>query len=113
MRGWLAALARLPGLRAAPAAAAVRAAVARQLLDTDAGVQQAALKCLKVRFLRFFRELFGGMLGFRVLSHTRSAGCAWCGCMLWGATAAVLLLDMDVGMPCSRGLKVGTLSTPW
>lgn len=49
MRGWLAVLAGLPGLRAAPAAAAVRAAVARQLLDTDASVQQAALKCLKAR----------------------------------------------------------------
>ncbi|KAK9845304.1 hypothetical protein WJX81_002986 [Elliptochloris bilobata] len=53
MRGWLAVLGRLPGLRGAPAAAAVRAAVARQLLDMDAAVQQAALKCLKGFRLRY------------------------------------------------------------
>ena len=93
MRGWLAALVRLPGLRAAPAAAAVRAAVARQLLDTDASVQQAALKCLKVR---------------RLLASAVSM--VFVGCMLPGATAAVLLLDMVAGMPYSQGLKAGTLS---
>ena len=56
-KDWLALLASLKDLRGVHASAALRRALAAQILSSDASLQQAALKGLKVNFTFPGRDL--------------------------------------------------------